>query len=344
MKVLRQDARAGSIKLLPQNPDDLWHLYNIIEEGDLVRATTMRREERRTDKVRPERGEKVRVKLGLRVEKLEFADFSDRLRIHGVIEEGPMDLGSHHTLNVEVDTAVEVIKDWRDPQLRRIQEAVEASAKPVVTLVSLDDEAALVAQMHQYGIREVAEIRSARPGKMYSDGEGQEEFLAQILEKLRQLDPTPGLVILGPGFTREQFLKYGKEREPELLEKAYTFGTGQSGMAGIQEALKAGLASKLLEESRVGMETRLVERVLEEIAREGQYAYGPEDVRSAVDAGAVETLLVTDEASRSLDTEELMRRVEEMRGKVVVVSTRHDAGKKLKALGSLAALLRFRMR
>ncbi len=83
---------------------------------------------------------------------------------------------------------------------------------------------------------------------------------------------------------------------------------------------------------------------MEEIAREGLYAYGPEEVGTAVQSGAVETLLVTDELSRSREVEGLMRQVEERRGRLMVVSTHHDAGRKLRALGGIAALLRYRIR
>lgn len=341
MRVLRKDLKLGSIKLLPQNLDDLWHLFNLVETGDLVRASTKRREERQTDKVRPERGEKKWVTLGLRVERREYDEFTDRLRVHGLIEEGPMDHGSHHTLNVVAGEALEVVKEWRASQLQRIDEAVEATEKPLMTLVSLDDEEALVAQMHQAGIREVAEIRGRSQGKMYEGEEPpKEEYYAQVLEKVRQLDP-PGLVVLGPGFAREDFLQYGREREPDLFREATGFATGHPGITGIQEALRGGLAERALEDSRVALETRLVERLLEEIARDGPHAYGPDEVNTAVEAGAVATLLVTDALTRSGEAEDLMRRAEQKKGRVVVVSSRHDAGQKLEGLGGIGALLRF---
>ncbi len=343
MKVIQRDMKAGAINLLLQNLDDLWHLYNLVEPGDLVRARTYRREERKTDKIRPERREKVRIKVGLRTEKVEFHEFADRLRIMGVIEEGPMDVGSHHTLNVGEGDSLWIVKEWRESHLRRIEEAVEAAEKPVVTILSLDDEVALLAQMHHYGIREVAEIRAEGGGKLYGREPSKEEYFAQVLQKVRQLDASPGLVILGPGFTREEFLQYAKEREPEAFKEAYSYGTAHPGMTGIQEAMKSGLAAKVLQDSRVAMETRLVERLLKEIAKEGQYAYGPQEVERAVESGAVETLLVTDEASRTLEAEELMRKVEERGGKVTVLSTHHDAGIRLRSFGGLAALLRYRI-
>ncbi|RLF46929.1 MAG: mRNA surveillance protein Pelota, partial [Thermoplasmata archaeon] len=42
MKVLYKNLKDGEIKLLIQNTDDCWHLYNIIEEGDLASAFTYR--------------------------------------------------------------------------------------------------------------------------------------------------------------------------------------------------------------------------------------------------------------------------------------------------------------
>jgi protein pelota len=47
MRLLHQDRRTGEIKFQIDNMDDLWHLYNIIEAGDLVMAVTYRREEQR---------------------------------------------------------------------------------------------------------------------------------------------------------------------------------------------------------------------------------------------------------------------------------------------------------
>src|SRR2546427_957115 len=143
MRVLHRDPKTGEIKVRVENADDLWHLHNLVLPGDLVRASTYRREEVKTDKVRPERGEKVRVTLTIRVESVEFQAFSDRLRITGVIVEGPQDLGRHHTLNIAVEDVLSVIKTWHPHELRRIEEAVAAGQKPLVAFLSLDDEEAL---------------------------------------------------------------------------------------------------------------------------------------------------------------------------------------------------------
>ena len=341
MRVLHRDLRAGEIKLRFENPDDLWHLHNLVLPGDLVRASTYRREESKADKIRPERMEKVRVTLTIRIDKVEFQVFSDRLRLTGVITEGEMDHGQHHTLNVAVDDVLTIIKAWRSHELRRIEDAVAATQKPIVAFLSLDDEEALLAQLRQYGVREVATIRAPGHGKMFPTGDATSPYFEDLLGKLRMADLGEALVLIGPGFTREAFHAFLKSKDPKLAARVHVHGTAHAGMRGIQEALRSGVGSKVFEESRVAVETRLVERVLEGIARGAPVAYGPAEVAQAVEAGAVETLLVSDAVVRDAGVEGIMRDAESSRGAVVLVSRHHEAGARLESLGGIAALLRF---
>ena len=74
MRVLRKDLRGdvGEITLLPESLDDLWHLQHLIERGDLVFALTHRKVPAIADKARPEKLERRAVRLGIRVEDIEF--------------------------------------------------------------------------------------------------------------------------------------------------------------------------------------------------------------------------------------------------------------------------------
>ncbi len=341
MRVLHRDPRTGEIRLRVENADDLWHLSNLVQPGDQVRASTYRREESKTDKIRPEKAEKVRVTLTLRVEKTEFQAFTDRLRISGVIVDAPQDLGRHHTLNVAVDDVLSVIKTWKGHELQRIEEAVAATRKPFVTFLSLDDEDALVAQLRQYGVQELATIHAPGHGKMFDTGDAVTVYFDDILTKLRTSSLGEALVVVGPGFTREAFQKYLQDHDPALAAKVHSQGTSQPGMRGIQEALRAGMGTKLFADSRVALETQLVEKVLEAIATNRPCAYGRKEVDEAIEAGAVETLLVSDSVVRDLRIERMMHDAESARGSVVLVSPHHEAGAKLEGLGGIAALLRF---
>ena len=341
MRVLHRDHRAGEIKLRIENADDLWHLSNLDQPGDLERASTYRREESKTDKIRPEKAEKVRITLTLRVEKTEFQAFTDRLRISGIIVEAPQDLGRHHTLNVAVDDVLSVIKTWKRHELQRIDDAVAATQKPLVTFLSLDDEEALLAQLRQYGVQELATIHAPGHGKMFDTGDAVTAYFEDILSKLKTSPLGEALVLVGPGFAREDFLAFLQSRDAALAAKVHSQGTSQPGMRGVQEALRSGMGSKLFADSRVALETQLVERLLEAIATDRPCAYGRGEVAEAIEAGAVETLLVSESVVRDLQIERLMHDAEAARGTVVLVSPHHEAGAKLEGLGGVAALLRF---
>ena len=156
MRVLHQDRKAGEIKLMVDNLDDLWHLYNIINVGDMIISLTFRRDEAKTDKIRAERAEKKRMVLGIKVEKVEFSESDSRLRILGVIIEGPQDLGAHHTLNIGEGDSLTIRKqDWKDSQLERIKRAVDDAKKPRLLFVSLENDEAIIAVTRQFGVQEV---------------------------------------------------------------------------------------------------------------------------------------------------------------------------------------------
>ncbi len=344
MKVLHQDRFKGEIKMQVEVSDDLWHLYNILTPGDLVYASTYRREEAKSDKIRAERGEKKRMTLGIRLEKVEFGEFDNRLRLLGVIEEGPQDVGSYHTLLMEEGEVLSVIKQqWKPSQLDRVRRAVEDSKKPSVMFISLDDDEATVAVMRQFGVQKLADIFAGGHGKMYASKE-EGDYFGEIIVKAKQAYSSGvPIIILGPGFAKETLIAKGKEKEPEMFSRACLYHTGQSGMTGIQELMKRGMCTEVLKDSRVAEETELVEKLLEQVGTDGLATYGPKEVREAAKAGAVEQLLILDSLVREKDVEALMRSVEDARGRVTIVSELHEGGKKLEALGGMAALLRYKM-
>ena len=151
MRVLKRNLRGGDgeISILAETLDDLWHLKYIIEKGDLVFAVTKRKADAATDKLRPEKVEKKVIRLGVRVESLEFHKFSNRLRVHGVIEYG-MDIGSHHTLNIEEATELSIVKVWKKDQLERIDEAEAASRRPSVIIVAVEEGDADIGLVRHY--------------------------------------------------------------------------------------------------------------------------------------------------------------------------------------------------
>jgi protein pelota len=120
------------------------------------------------------------------------------------------------------------------------------------------------------------------------------------------------------------------------------------GTSGIYEALRSGVLLRATHQLRIVDETETIEEVMKRLGKgEGTVTYGLDAVENAANMGAIEKLVVADTALRDaeetqrLKLEALMRDVEKRRANVTVVSTEHEAGSKLLALGGIAALLRF---
>ena len=329
------------IRIQIETDDDIWHIYNILEVGDLVTASTLRRDSSVTDKIRAERAEKKRMTLGIRVEKIEFSEDDLRLKVLGVIENGPQDIGQHHTLMMEVGDSPIVDKNhWKDTQLERLKRAAADTNKPRMVFVSMDQDDATIAVLRQFGLKEVATIRSGRSGKQYQDDSKGGDYHGEIIAKLKLIcEPNMPLVLLGPGFEKEQFADSVKPAG--ISQSVFVYHTGQSGMQGVNELMKKGLGANLLRESRVGIEMEAVERLMENIGKGGLATYGNQEVADAAAAGAVETLLILDSKLRENDLDPIVRNVEQQKGNVIVVSSQHDGGRQLEALGGMGAILRY---
>lgn len=346
MRVIKRNLKGndGEITLVPETLDDLWHLKYIIEKGDLLFALTKRKADAVADKLRPEKVEKKTVRLGIRVEDLEFHKFSNRLRIHGLIEQG-MDAGHYHTFNVEEGVDLSILKTWKKDQLERIDEAEKSSKRPRVVIVAVEEGDADIGLVRHYGIETYSHI-SQSSGK--GEGTLRDVFFQEITEQLlHAASESESVVVAGPGFTKEDFMKYLCSREPDLASRVVTEDTSSIGMSGFQEVLRRGAVDRIMEESRIARESSLMDELLKEIATDGKVAYGLEEVKTALNYGSIDTLLVADEMLRierekgSIDS--FLRDVENNQGKIVVFSTIFEPGQKLLALGGIAALLRFKI-
>jgi protein pelota len=345
LRVLKRDLRHGRVKLLLDTLDDLWYLHGIVETGDLLFTADYRRGEAQSDTKRQKRAEKIRMFLGIKVEKMEFHEFSDRLRITGVIVEGPQDHGEHHTFNLTAGDDIEVVKEeWGQRHWQRVDEAVAASRIPQIAFVAIDDEEATIAIMRPQGLQVVATIEANLPGKMYdSKGDPKKEFFVEVLDTLAHVsgrDRIPEVVILGPGFTKEEIASYG--RETGKLKGAHIESAGSAGKAGIREVMNSGV-SKVLENAKMAEDAKTVERVMAEIGKDGKVTYGKDHVMRALEMGAVEVLVVSDEFLKDRVSERFNVLARDTNAKVTVVSTGYDAGKKIRSLGGVAALLRFKL-
>ncbi len=326
-----EEKEKGEVSVQIDNIDDLWYLSNVLSPGDIVFGFVYRKDTQSSDMKRAKKVERKKIRVGIEVKKTEFQEFADRLRILGIIVKGPEDyLGMHQSINIGVGDEISIVKEWSAEEKKLLEEAVKNAQKPRVYFLALEHGSATLAVLRSYGIQEIANVRKR--------GDEDEEFFGEVLHLLLEnWDGKYPLVIVGPGFYKENFVKFAENR----LQNYVVAQASHGDMRGIYEVLKSGVLDKLLKENRVAREERLVESLLQEIKKEGLYAYGKNEVERYLNIGAVDKLLVTDRDFKK--HRELMKLAMETGAEVHIISTSHEAGKILQNLGGIAALLRFRM-
>jgi protein pelota len=355
LKILEINKRKGFVKLIPETFDDLWHLYNVIYENDEVYAYTTREIKPDEKYARPRRGERRSVFLGVKVEKVVWDKLLGKLRVHGTICEAPeiVPTGAHHTLNITLNTPITIVKkELAKHHVERLERARRTSEKPII-IVAIDDEGYVIATTAQYGVEVKLEERTKLPGKLEAEkrSAAAREYFEKASDSLRQIwaaTQNP-IVIIGVGFVKNDFSKFLQNEATDLAKSIVDVkSVNNGGVAGIYEALRSGVLLKAMKKLRIFEEAEIMEDILERLGKgKTNITYGLEEVEEAAKLGAVEKLVLADTMLREatdenrLHLEEIMKKVEQKGGRIVIVSTEQEAGAKLLALSGIAAVLRF---
>ncbi|AUX07851.1 peptide chain release factor pelota [Halalkaliarchaeum desulfuricum] len=339
------------ITVVPETVDDLWHLSHVLEPGDRIEGDTTRRIQRDEENLRDTGGQREHLHVTIEIEDVEFARFANRLRVGGVIVDCSREdqLGHHHTLNVEEHDEITVEKVFKPDQIDRLEEAEGAAENPEVAIATVEEGAASIHTVQQYGTEEYASI--TRPTGKGEYARPRAELFSELGEALSHLDPD-AIILAGPGFTKADARKYIEENQSELSDRISMVDTASVGDRGVHEVLKRGAVEEVQTETRIAREAELIDELTKRIAEGEKASYGPEAVAEAAEFGAVETLLVLDERLRTerhgegdweVDADDVIERVEQQGGEVVVFSSEFAPGEQLKNLGGIAALLRYRL-
>jgi len=346
MRITHQDRKEGEVKLIPETLEDLWHIERVLAEGDVVSAKTFRKYKASE----AAEAQKKAVTVDIRVEKVEFSKFANRLRVMGkIIKAEPAEFGqqgSYHTIDVELDYPVKITKtEWKQYQIDRLSQAVKDTKKPKIAIVVLDDEKAVFATLRGYGIEYELELESSAR-KRDDDYEGKTaSYFGEILAKLAKYDVAK-IIVAGPGFTKDNLRDFIARKDPKMLKNIVFESCSYAERSGVNELMKNGIVAKVAGESRIGEETDLIEKFKLQISKDsGLAVYGQKEVAEALEASALGELLVLDELLRkNKEIEKILEASEKRKVKITIFSHESDPGHELAGFSGIAGILRFRMR
>jgi protein pelota len=346
VRLIHRDAATGRLKLRLETPSDLWRLARLVHPGEIVGASTTRRDPEAPLDVAGAERTRRRVYLAVRAEQIEFHGFSRHVRITGPIVEGPFDIGRHHTLDLGEGDDVTVLKPEPTAADRTLlDEGLAGRGDPTVLIAAVDWGDSSLVRVRGRAIEPVADVRRTIAGKRYEHGQGDRDRSAYVDELVglvrREGAGATAVLLAGPGFLKEELQRRLAEEDPALKGKVTVVATAESGRVGVDELLRSGRASEVLKGSVAAEEAEVVERLVRSLAGGMRAAVGPAEVAEAVDAGAVETLLVSETALTDPTVASTLDRARAGRGQILVVRDEGEAGHRLAALGRVAAILRY---
>ncbi|MCJ1485011.1 Translation factor pelota [Schaereria dolodes] len=364
---------SGSVTLYPEDPEDMWYAYNLIQPTDLLRASALRKitTESSTGSTSSIR---VHTTLLIRVISTDFDIQASQLHVSGQIaEETPYAKnGQHHTLDLELQRnfTLEKGEGWDSVSKEVVNEACDikraakAGAWAVVMQEGLANVALLTGERTVLRQRVEIAVPRKRGGREGGHDKGMEKFFHTTLETLlRQIDLSESIPILlaSPGFTAAAFQKFiidtavRTSNKPLLAQKSnlLVIHSSSGHLHSLNEVLQSPEVLARLKDTKYSRETRLMNDFMSFLRKDdGRAWYGPKEVEQAVEKGAVGkgggVLLLSNALFRAQDIGvrkrwvTLVDRVRDIeKGEVRILSSEHESGKMLEGLGGIAAILTF---
>ncbi|WP_414836347.1 peptide chain release factor aRF-1 [Candidatus Nanohalococcus occultus] len=270
----------------------------------------------------------------------------------------------------------------------------------VYGLIVLDKNEAAIGYLQGSSIKTEYKMSSEVPGKTRAGGQSAQRFArirkqmlktfmkdindnakTAFLEKARE-GKLLGILVGGPGWTKDKFVDeyMHQELKDELIDvKSLNY----SGEEALEELVEK--AEESLQDASAVKEKNLVESFFENLKEEnGKSEYGLKQVIKAMDMGAVDTVLISedfnhyratyicgnghekevfeeeakigenvkcDECGEQMDLEQMTdivdimdEKAEQMGSSLELISTDHEQGRRLYNMGGIAAILRYRIR
>ncbi|KAH9862775.1 hypothetical protein J1614_010868 [Plenodomus biglobosus] len=372
---------AGTATLLPEEPEDMWHAYNLIQENDRIRAKAVRRVNKTSDSGSTS-SQRIALTLTIAVTSTDFDIGSGQLHVSGrvAVENEHVKLGQHHTLDLELNRnfTLEKADGWDSVALDMLKESCDNDRRAELWAVVLGEGTANICMIteHQTILRQKIEVAVPRKRKGGVDGhtKGMTRFFSTTLSTLlRQIDisnttptsPSQGktlpLLLASPGFTATAFLAYIRTEATRttnkpllaLLPSIIIAHSSSAHIHSLNEILSSPAITTKLSDTKFARETALMDK-FSTLMRldDGRAWYGPREVERAVDKGAVGrgggVLLINNALFRAQNVRErrrwvgLVDRVRDVEGgEVRVLSSLHESGKRLEGLGGVAAILTY---
>ncbi|XP_035436359.2 protein pelota [Spodoptera frugiperda] len=357
----------GSIGLIPEESEDMWHAYNLVAVGDAVTASTVRKVQTESS-TGSSTSNRVRTTLTITVETIDFDTQACVLRLKGrnIVENQYVKMGAYHTLDLELNRKFTLQKPlWDSVALERVEMACDPAANADVAAVVMQEGLAHVClitpSMTLVRSKIDITIPRKRKGFVQQHEKGLNKFYDAVMQAiLRHVDfnIVKCVIVASPGFVKDQFFEYMMQQavktDNKLLidnKSRFLLVKASSGFKhSLKEVLQEPAVMAKISDTKAASEVKLLENFYTMLQLEPAKAfYGKKHIERANEALAIEILMISDKLFRCQDIQQrkeyvaLVDSVRENGGEVKIFSSMHVSGEQLDQLTGIAAVLRFPM-
>jgi peptide chain release factor subunit 1 len=223
-------------------------------------------------------------------------------------------------------------------------------------LLVMDRKEAAIGMLEGKRIEILQKMTSGVPSKIRAGGQSSQrfhritegltkDFYKRIAEEMKKIffdmPKLKGIIIGGPIPTKDEFID-GEYLPTRLREKVIgRVDIGGSDESGLKELVEK--SRDILADQEIVYEKKVLEKFFETLGEKPDLAYYKEDdIRKALQYGAVETLIISKDFDKTL-AREFMNLARDIDSKVEIVSTETTEGEQFNNLSGAGAILRFKI-
>lgn len=363
MKFDRKKIKDNKISFTPENWTDLYQLSNLVEKDDLVYALTSRRV-RKGDKTGREgdKGERIKVFIGIKVNSVEFQDsiVERRLRIRGNIihrSEEAVPLNASHTFNIKEFMTLTVQKlEWKEIHKKLIQDASNKVNKDSIGLLAIEKGLFSVGILNNYKIQFLTKERWNSKGKISNQKvqkKSDNEFFKRVLQTIKdffKVSSIEFIAIGGPGKYKTKFKDFLENEWPNHNKKIVYEDLSSGSYSGLQEFLSQKSVQKMATQFQIIEEERIINDFNQLLMTNmGRICYGLSQSTEAAEQGAIDSLLINNNyvTEKNSDTKPTIDRLLDLlvktKVKMLIVDKTSNNGKIVMKFGGMIGTLRYEL-
>ena len=334
----------NSISVKAEDSDDLLNLRRIIKKDDRVIGDTTRVLKQDRDYSRPDKGQRIRVRIALTVERISLDDVLDRLRIGGTISESSNESvshGIHHSFILKINDEITISKKKWLAVERKI--LVSGNDQMGFVLVAIDTNDCGIARLRGTHLEFIPNIYSGSSGKRYKTSFNIAKFFEQVQIAISSvLKKTDSIIIFGPGETKKRFSNFIQKSQGYKVRVVEGIDSG--GEDGIYIFTKSQIIKEIMSDSKLAKVSLIIDTVMILASKKSRkFTMGFDETFNANQIGAVESIVFSDKVIHDNEQKmiDFLNDVEGKGVKIYSVDSSTDIGLRVTGLGGIVSLLRY---